>query len=780
MQRRKTHELQALEKWLEEMLTEDVLAPQARSEAARKRREDLEQRAKLAQTCLGPLLDQASVASPKLGCLLEKVFANQSKVLHDSLQAYRNQLHCTEDLAERMQKLITFAERQLRRGQFRAELASERAANAQEECDDTTVSMRILREEHAQLRKQANEYASVVQKVIDTGAQELEWSIAAYSDNALDDALGNLEQEQRRKLKSLRDLDRLVAKLELDELTAVDRGYRRAVSTKDAETMIEGNHTYCILEELSLARGRVSQASKDLDPPLIIPRRWRAGWNIPFPIRENMTTFQVNKRILPLPVVRKHIFTIYASRNITNNTNGNKPNKSSSRTAAPSGTLIPPTIYALLHQYFSNLYGLEKLTDWHLFELLNSMENHRADPRVAVFGYLMTAIRPRDFRRMPCRIQQASMSGKVPMLSPVSTKKLKRHRSHKNMSKKELAEQSFDRDELPAVRFLFALLDRIAESGEAGVGALQAPDDSRAAIPRSLILQIVQNHTLDWHLVNSSEIVRIVGSLELIHPPSSTPGKSGKSKVSAGTVDPLAATPSKPSKSVSVTPPTISSNKDQNGNTTAAEPDVLSPPSAGTTRNGINNEREPSHIDLDEAIMVTMQGWAAHEAAWRDRLLEVYLTYCKVMRFNFGQVQTCTTITKNGLDEKRDVLLSNDAEDNGYFSVMDLEGFRGSLRSLGVTANKRQVSNLFSSARTALATRRKVRSDAVWTRATSVRPEDKGRTYFINQITNERVWDDQPLFDTELDEVMSANSDIEIDSDSFIRTAIQNKWDKID
>ncbi|GBG34165.1 Methylthioribose kinase [Hondaea fermentalgiana] len=691
------------------------------------------------------------------------------------------QLRNTEELAERMQKLVTFAERQLRRAKFRAELATERAATSKEECDDTMVSMRVLREEHAQLRQQANDYANVIQRISDNSAQELEWSIAASSDAALDDALSNLEQEQRRKVKSLRDLDKLVAKLGMDHLQALsNNNFRLQMPSAEVACATDATAPPSALEALAEARGRVSHGGPDLDPPVAIPKRWRIGWNIPFALRQQMSTFQVNKRVLQIGLARKHIYSIYASRNNPIKTSGGKDgalnqSKYSSTRSAQGSNIAASTSVSLsicTHQFFSNLYGLDKLTDWHVTELLNSVQQHSLDPRVAVFGYLIRMIREDAFcktrsgpKLLP--VGTSSSSEARGALSRMATKKT-RSWTRKALTSEEIEQISFDRDDPAAVAFLFDLLDKVAEIGEIGTSALQPSEDDRPVLPRTLALQIASAHMQQWKVVNAADILRAIGSIIPVDPNSGnfggalgTPAAKSRAKGKGFAAKDL---------STSLPPAEASTpldNYSDNTNDTVSETSTISRGDADSI----------AYVDLDEVLLIILQGWVAHERSWQGRLRDVFLTYCTVKKFSYGGVQTCTELSKADVAARKAVLEADENKNQGYFTVMDVAGFREAIRALGSTANKRQAATLFTTARNGLATRRKIRSDAVWIKSASTRPEDKGRPYYINQLSNERVWDERPLFDTEIDEIMSANVDLEIDLDTFVRISIQNRWD---
>jgi len=704
MQRRRAHELQALEKWLGEMLKEDgLIAP---VEVGTGKRVDLEKRALLMEKCAEPLFEQVALLSPRLSVLLERVFAKQRNVLNEALRAHQKQFSKSTHVTHEMRDFIKFSERQVNRFKNKSDIAITQAANVREDLDSTNIHMKLLQEECFRLQEKANKHSEIVRRVADQAHLQSQFEETGLSENALDDAMANLELERQRKVKSLREMDALISKLELEEMNITSKkGRRQSLPSCDVATMAEhsNGHSQDILISLATARGAISKGHDiHSSPPTGIPKKWRAGWHIPFSLRSEMKTFETNRRIIGRLALLKIILSAY----VFNRTD--------------TGKRI--SLGLRFHRFMTSVYGLQKLTDSHIEEALNSVKLYRNQQRVAIFGFVL-GLFPSGFIS---NFRLSEQDTEFQLQFEQENEDVNGNEPFKNDG--IVFETDFLKEDSFACMLLEDVIIRLEAAGELSVEQMH-PDTAQILLARSVVSRAILEVLKNWKMsIEAQNFLAEVSSLR-------------DEKIRLAT-------------------------KQTKGGLESKQLVLEVLPSIEVD----------SRVDFDDLALILMQKWIRFEGEIRKKLWVKFLEHCSMMRLVKGVVISCDGINSGGVKRKREILEGENAKAQGYFTVLRSDDFRIAVNELGANLSRRQSVLLFREGLELAKKRREIRSEAVWLRCVNNKKEDNGRVYFVNQLNNERVWDHRPTFDTEVDEVMSPSANSELDFDTFLFLVVMNRW----
>jgi len=656
MFRKATHELHALEKWVKDMLEEDIMAPESKTEAARGKRSDLEKRAQLCRSCVQPLVDQIECYSSNLAELVSQVFERHHMVIEDSLKSYDKQLAATKKIAWETKKLVNFSERHMNRLKNKSELSLKRSDESKSDLNNHRISLRLLQTEHIELIKTSSQYSEILASLARAAEEESSLQTTTTAFDQLDITLKEVESERLKALNVFDDMDGLVNQLELEYLQDKQAEIDRKFASISCQTDI--------IEEVE---PHVAEETKDVEEageivPKHKPKEWRRGWHIPYNLRVLMTSFKESPRIMDEMKLHSLIYSVLWSRlKVEKDPNPKAVVKSRKKQTVKEA---PKCIYSSLYDHFVKSYGIQEMVDWHVGEFINSLIYYHSSKRVRMMSYLLGVTK--------------SLEGST--------------------AEQDTKASSGEND------YHLYLIDVLEQVEKANIFTDKSKDVSGVIPIRRSVVMKISERIFDKHDMQA---------------------------------------------------------------------DLLS--EIDTIPNISNEEWETPEVDLDAYLYEMLLCYESHKESMFKCLKHLFLEHATIFKNTSGVLIECGSLDPE--DKSRIFEKSVNSRSGKYMAFLRQPGLNKILISkLKLSLNKRQVAALFVAASDFMKGHREFLSQIFWLEQSVESPSGFTRLYFVNQLSNDRVWDLRPDFLSAIEERYSARQGEEIDLETFISVAFKNQW----
>ena len=361
MHKLNAHNAAPLEEWVDTVLREASsvqLQVQSRGKDAQgvsgeSEAEILLHRAGLFRMCYTPLIQQSASYSERLSLLLSKVVSAQERFIRSIIARYDSQVCAKLQQGAEMRQFVGFSQKQLSRREEKVRWANDRRKELEDLLFSKEISLKLLEDklEEGKAREEAleTENQDVLQRIRDA-PPKVDGLSQSFSKR-----MDATERQIGVQLKLVTDLEDLLA--DMNRVTAAEHedALRRKPVYETCSVQTEEGATPPATECIRFRK---------TDPPLIQPKKWKIGWEIPYDLRCNMNHLKLHKRGLSLEELELLACDLFAVLF------DNKKKKSAQ--AKP-----PLSVAGQVVRFFEQRYKDDLLRDWHLIELINSLRHHR-------------------------------------------------------------------------------------------------------------------------------------------------------------------------------------------------------------------------------------------------------------------------------------------------------------------------------------------------------------------------------------------------------------------